>query len=229
MASKIKLRRDTAANWQFVNPLLSEGEPGIETDTGKIKYGDGTSYWNDLPYTYVETAVNVVGGIGDITSLNVSGISTLGGVKISSGIVTASSGIVTYYGDGSNLTGVSIPTVYNIGVTTFSSQVAVTTYNASTSRIFDHYGTLTQATWTANFQNLGLQNNQATVVRIIGTTAGAESSLAGVQIDGTSSGVVSYGFPMKFTKNKTGILVITVVKNPTGSNYEVYGESTNLF
>jgi hypothetical protein len=39
--------------------------------------------------------------------LSVTGISTLGGVEISSGIVTAVSGIVTYYGDGTNLTGVS--------------------------------------------------------------------------------------------------------------------------
>ena len=39
------------------------------------------------------------------SQLNVSGVSTLGGVKISSGIVTASSGIITYFGDGSKLTG----------------------------------------------------------------------------------------------------------------------------
>jgi hypothetical protein len=37
----------------------------------------------------------------------VSGISTLGTVQISSGIVTATTGIVTYYGDGSKLTGVA--------------------------------------------------------------------------------------------------------------------------
>jgi hypothetical protein len=41
--------------------------------------------------------------------LNVSGISTLGGVRISSGIVTASSGIITYYGDGSKLTDIFSP------------------------------------------------------------------------------------------------------------------------
>ena len=35
-------------------------------------------------------------------NLNVSGISTLGTVKVSSGIVTATSGVVTYYGDTSN-------------------------------------------------------------------------------------------------------------------------------
>ena len=37
------------------------------------------------------------------TALSISGISTLGTVQISSGIVTATSGVVTYYGDGSNL------------------------------------------------------------------------------------------------------------------------------
>ena len=38
-----------------------------------------------------------------VTNLNITGVSTLGNVKISSGIVTATSGIVTYYGDGSGL------------------------------------------------------------------------------------------------------------------------------
>ena len=36
--------------------------------------------------------------------INISGISTLGTLQISSGIVTATSGIITYYGDGSGLT-----------------------------------------------------------------------------------------------------------------------------
>ena len=41
------------------------------------------------------------------TALSISGISTLGSVQISSGIVTATSGVVTYYGDGSKLTGIA--------------------------------------------------------------------------------------------------------------------------
>ena len=46
----IKVRRDTAANWTSVNPVLLDGEPGYEKDTKKIKYGDGTTAWNSLPY-----------------------------------------------------------------------------------------------------------------------------------------------------------------------------------
>ena len=56
----------------------------------------------------------------DITDLNVSGVSTFNGVKIGdpAGIITASSasGIVTYFGDGSNLTGIATELTATIGV-----------------------------------------------------------------------------------------------------------------
>lgn len=48
--SRIILRRDTAANWSSANPVLSAGEKGYETDTGKLKIGDGTTAWNSLEY-----------------------------------------------------------------------------------------------------------------------------------------------------------------------------------
>jgi hypothetical protein len=60
-------------------------------------------------------STDVIGGIASVTSLfvNTTGISTLGTVVISAGIITATSGgIVTYFGDGSKLsnTGASIST-----------------------------------------------------------------------------------------------------------------------
>ena len=59
MSVRIQLRRDTAANWTATNPTLTQGEPGYETDTGKIKYGDGTTAWNSLAY---QAAANIVDG-----------------------------------------------------------------------------------------------------------------------------------------------------------------------
>ena len=50
MASKIKFRRDTAANWTSINPTLGIGEPGYETDTGKLKIGTGALAWQALSY-----------------------------------------------------------------------------------------------------------------------------------------------------------------------------------
>lgn len=61
MATRIKLRRDTATRWQNINPVLSLGEPGVETDTGKMKIGDGAKTWNTLDYF----AGDATGGAAD--------------------------------------------------------------------------------------------------------------------------------------------------------------------
>jgi hypothetical protein len=50
MAQRIQLRRGTAAEWAAANPVLAVGEPGVETDTGKQKFGDGVTAWNSRPY-----------------------------------------------------------------------------------------------------------------------------------------------------------------------------------
>lgn len=46
----MQARRDVAADWTSNNPTLSEGEIGFESDTGKIKFGDGSAAWNALGY-----------------------------------------------------------------------------------------------------------------------------------------------------------------------------------
>ena len=50
MSDIIQVRRDVAANWTAVNPTLAEGEIGYETDTGYLKFGNGTSLWSALSY-----------------------------------------------------------------------------------------------------------------------------------------------------------------------------------
>ena len=47
---RIKIRRDLSTKWTSINPTLLVGEQGYETDTGKMKIGDGSSRWNSLPY-----------------------------------------------------------------------------------------------------------------------------------------------------------------------------------
>lgn len=50
MSSVILFRRGTTAEWAEANPVLSEGEPGFETDTGRHKLGDGATPWSRLAY-----------------------------------------------------------------------------------------------------------------------------------------------------------------------------------
>lgn len=46
----IRIRRGTAAAWVSANPTLELGEFGLETDAGRVKYGDGLTAWASLPY-----------------------------------------------------------------------------------------------------------------------------------------------------------------------------------
>lgn len=46
----VQHKRGNAAAMTAHNPTLAEGEFGVETDTLKIKVGDGQRAWNDLPY-----------------------------------------------------------------------------------------------------------------------------------------------------------------------------------
>ena len=68
MPVKIQLRRDLSSNWSSRNPILALGEPGFETDTNKLKLGDGTTPWDDLGYLTPDF-INIVssGGIADLT------------------------------------------------------------------------------------------------------------------------------------------------------------------
>ena len=43
--------------WCELNPILAEGEIGIESDTGFFKIGDGKTVWNNLQYNISSTKI----------------------------------------------------------------------------------------------------------------------------------------------------------------------------
>ena len=87
--------------------VIDEGTTSLTNITTLDIYGSNIIASNPATgIASIRVSDNLVG-----TALSISGISTLGTVSISSGIVTATSGVVTYYGDGSKLTGVSGVTV----------------------------------------------------------------------------------------------------------------------
>ncbi len=48
---RIRFRRGTTAQWTARNPVLSSGEPGLDTTTGVLKVGDGVTAWLTLRTT----------------------------------------------------------------------------------------------------------------------------------------------------------------------------------
>lgn len=51
MRARILHRYNQANYWAELNPILKEGEMGIESDTGFVKIGDGVTNWNNLDYS----------------------------------------------------------------------------------------------------------------------------------------------------------------------------------
>lgn len=51
--ARIRLRRDTDANWAAEDPVLLAGEMAISTDSRRYKVGDGSTAWSSLSY-YIE-------------------------------------------------------------------------------------------------------------------------------------------------------------------------------
>ena len=51
MTNRIQFRRDPSNIWLLSNPILSSGEIGFETDSNRIKIGDGFTPWTSLEYS----------------------------------------------------------------------------------------------------------------------------------------------------------------------------------
>lgn len=81
MAIQIQFRRGTASEWTSVNPVLAEGEMGIETDTNLFKIGNGTTTWTNLPYGGLRGysgSSGFTGSIGNTAVANVLYVSKSG-------------------------------------------------------------------------------------------------------------------------------------------------------
>jgi hypothetical protein len=50
MPVRIQFRRGISSEWTTANPILAEGEIGLESDNRKFKIGDGATAWASLPY-----------------------------------------------------------------------------------------------------------------------------------------------------------------------------------
>lgn len=97
----IQLRKDTAANWTTANPVLAAGEPGVETDTNKVKLGNGTSTWSSLAYF---GSLDYLDNIGDV----IISSATSGQVLQFNGTNWVNATLSTDFADENNILAVSV-------------------------------------------------------------------------------------------------------------------------
>ena len=74
----IRYKRDTAANWSTNNPTLADGEIGYDKTNNKVKVGNGTAKWNDLPYLNANdpAALKVLTATVEASEIGVQGTPT---------------------------------------------------------------------------------------------------------------------------------------------------------
>jgi hypothetical protein len=65
-SQRIQHRRGSAAEWTVNNPILFAGELGYETDTTRIKVGDGVTQWVNLAYVG-QFGANDLDGLTDVS------------------------------------------------------------------------------------------------------------------------------------------------------------------
>lgn len=106
----VRYRRGTAALWTSTNPILMPGEPGLETDTGLTKTGDGVTAWTSLAYdasklpTAFTTGSVLFVGAGDVITEDNAGISfnsTTDTLTVGATLVTTNERVGTYLRVGS--------------------------------------------------------------------------------------------------------------------------------
>lgn len=102
---KIRPRRGTAGQWTSANPVLAEGEIGYEvpdagvgTGVSRIKIGDGSTAWSELPYADPIDYIDDVLKVKTITTSSVAKLKKSGNQMLLhlGGIATASAGYVDY-------------------------------------------------------------------------------------------------------------------------------------
>lgn len=146
MTSRLQNRRDTATNWTTNNPTLAAGELGYETDTKKIKVGDGSTAWTSLAYAATGTVTSIIAGTG----LTGGTITSTGTLAIDTSVVTTLTGTQTL--TNKTLTSPVIGTIVNTGTLTLPTSSDTLVGRATTDTLTNKTLTAPIITYSVNAQ-----------------------------------------------------------------------------
>jgi hypothetical protein len=143
----MQVKRDTAANWTANNPVLLSGQLGWESDTNKIKIGNGSTSWTGLSYfSGSGSSSNYYSLIGGATNTNPSDstIYYIGGHPATTMLTSASNCVALSIPVSGTITAASVYAVGSAGTNeavTLEIRVNDTTsYNITSSGDFSTIG-----------------------------------------------------------------------------------------
>ena len=239
MADLIQLRRDTAANWTSANPTLSQGEQGYETDTGKMKIGDGSTAWTSLDYfvdpssyatsSDITTAVAPKANTADLATVATTGAysdltGTPTGLATETYVDTAVSNLVDTAPDALNTLNELAAALNDdadfAGTVTTSLAAKANTADLATVATTGAYSDLTGTPTLATVATSGSYND---------LTDQPVIAAAGGSFEAVASGSISDGAPVVLNADGTVAAVFQELSAPilhTLDNPNLYGTST---
>ena len=131
MATKIQLRRDTAADWTSNNPTLAAGEFGWESDSNRFKIGDGSTAWTSLGYADTLKTLGDIAVTGSTISAPSNGDLTL---------TTSGSGVVFVNDTFKIGSGASVTTILDEDNMATDSATALATQQSIKKYVDDNAG-----------------------------------------------------------------------------------------
>lgn len=219
MTSRMQQRRDTAANWTSNNPTLAAGEFGVETDTRKLKTGDGTTAWNSLAYAATGTVTSITAGTG-----------LSGGTISSSGTIAIDSTVATLTGSqtltNKTLTTPVISSITNTGTLTLPTSTDTLVGRATTDTLTNKTLTtpvITQGTstpsFTTNVYTLVAGDAGLVLLASNSTTAGT------IKIPTNASVAFAIGTQITIINVGTGLITVNATTSGTTTIYSTGASS----
>ncbi len=212
MAVQIQLRRGTASQWTSANPILAEGEMGVELDTGKWKFGNGTSTWSILSYGSGAALLDAdkgditVSGTGTVWTIDTGAVSyaKMQAASTTSRVLGASSTSTTIQeltlGTGLSLSGTTLSAT---GATVADADYGnITVSGTGTVWTIDN-GVVTYAKMQAASTSSKILGSSSTSTTIAELTIGSGLSLSGTTLTATGTAVTD-GDKGDITVSNTG-------------------------
>jgi len=162
VVTQIQIRRGTAAQWTSTNPTLAAGEQGFETDTGKMKVGNGSTAWTSLAYLGAGTVTSIIAGTG----LSGGTITTTGTIAIDSTVATLT-GSQTL--TNKTLTAPVISSISNTGTLTLPTTTDTLVGRATTDTLTNKTLTTPVISSISNSGTVTLPTGTVTLASLTGT------------------------------------------------------------
>ena len=210
---RIQVRRGTASEWTTANPILAAGEMGVETNTNKFKFGNGSSTWTALSYAAADTAA-----IGEISQDAINTALSMG------------AGLTKTYDDGANTITITVDTDV-ISTKAFATSAAGAAQTAAEATAAADASTKASAAQTAAIAAAALDASAKASATLTAATTAAEAytdtAISGVNNSlgdyievadrGVMNGVASLDANAKVPQAQLPLNILTTNINTSGT------------